>query len=560
MIIELHGNRVVAFNSYSHRILLKSLGWRWDPAAKTWWTDNPDRVKNNELLSMCPQSVKKWVGEAEVRRSESVKDSLATDADISIPCPYGLSYLPYQKAGIAYALGRSATLIGDEMGLGKTIQAIGLINADQSIQTVLIVCPASLKLNWKRELEKWLTRKMLTEVIDSKTGWMKAQIAIINYDILHKYRDEICVSAWDLLVCDESHYLKNPKTNRTKLVLGYKTPKREGYVSPIPCKRKVFLTGTAICNKPIELWPTVRAMDPHGLGLNWKKYVERYCGGHVICIGKDEFGGDKMAWDTNGASNLGELQTKLREKFMIRRQKSDVLIDLPPKRRQIIELPVNDFNRPFVKAELAEYEKRESLIEDLKAQVEALKDGDPEEYNRAATQLKEARQVMFNEMAKVRHDTAVAKVPSLIEYLVDLLDNDDDKKIVFFAHHHDVIDKVRDKFKDISTVLTGQTKKEDRQAAVDSFQSDPKCKLFIGSITAAGVGITLTASSHVVFGELDWVPGNITQAEDRCHRIGQKDSVLVQHIVLDGSLDAKMAKRLIEKQHVIEATLNGGGQ
>jgi hypothetical protein len=162
---------------------------------------------------------------------------------------------------------------------------------------------------------------------------------------------------------------------------------------------------------------------------------------------------------------------------------------------------------------------------------------------------------MFNEISRLRHDTAVAKVPAVIAHLEDAI-GEGEHKVVLFAHHHDVVNEVREHFGDRCVVLTGETPMADRQAAVDRFQADSNCSLFIGSITAAGVGITLTAASHVVFAELDWVPGNMSQAEDRCHRIGQTDSVLIQHLVLEGSLDAVMARTLVEKQDVIDLALD----
>jgi superfamily II DNA/RNA helicase len=180
---------------------------------------------------------------------------------------------------------------------------------------------------------------------------------------------------------------------------------------------------------------------------------------------------------------------------------------------------------------------------------------DPADYEAAVTALRDGARAAFTEISKLRHETAVAKIPSVIDFLHACLD-DDGGKIVLFAHHHDVVNAIAQEFGISSVVLTGETGQTDRQAAVDRFQSDPDCKLFIGSITAAGLGITLTASSHVIFAELDWVPGNITQAEDRMHRIGQTNSVLVQHLVLDGSLDAQMARTLIEKQQVIDKALN----
>jgi len=541
MKLSIKNGKLCAYDAYYERGKLKAAGWRWNPAGKNWWTDVPERAEGIASEAEI-QALRDSLCRAETSAAVAVEASRAVASDLAVPCPSGRQYLPYQRAGVSYALGRSDTLIGDEMGLGKTIQAIGVINVTQPGR-VLIVCPASLKLNWARELGAWLTIPRTVGITDGK-NWVDTQIVIINYDILNKYSDLIKNVNWDLLIVDECHYLKNPKTARTKQVLGAKTAKGSVSVEAVKATRRLFLTGTPICNRPVELWPLVHAIDPQDMGRNWRGYVQRYCNGHQTRFG----------WDVSGASNLVELQTRLRSKFMVRRLKSEVLTELPPKRRQVIELLCNGA-RPYVEAELAAWETREKLIKDLEQQVEKTQTGETA-YSEAVEKLRSARQIAFAEMAKARHDTAVAKTPSLIVYLHDLLDEDPDAKIVFFAHHHDVLTPVFESFADKAVLFTGETKMSDRQAHVDRFQSDPKCQLFVASITAAGVGITLTASSHVVFGELDWTPGNVSQAEDRTHRIGQKDNVLVQHVVLNGSLDAKMARTLIDKQEVIDQALN----
>jgi hypothetical protein len=164
--------------------------------------------------------------------------------------------------------------------------------------------------------------------------------------------------------------------------------------------------------------------------------------------------------------------------------------------------------------------------------------------------------MVFNEMSKVRKEVAVAKLPKVIEHLEGMLEKGIEK-IVVFGHHHDVCNPLFEHFGDSAVLLTGQvTSITKRQEAVDRFQTDPTVKVFIGSIGAAGVGHTLTASSNVVFAELDWVPANLTQAEDRTHRIGQKNSVLIQHLVTDGSIDARMAQMCVDKQDVADAALD----
>jgi hypothetical protein len=180
-------------------------------------------------------------------------------------------------------------------------------------------------------------------------------------------------------------------------------------------------------------------------------------------------------------------------------------------------------------------------------------------YAEAVAAMSREWMIDFTEISRVRHETAIAKAPLVAEYCKELLDSVE--KLVIFAWHADVIDLlVRELAKFHPVSLTGQTPQERRQGIVDTFQTDPTCRAFIGNMQAAGVGITLTAASTVLFAELDWVPGNITQAEDRCHRIGQTDNVTVFHVVLENSIDEKLATTLVDKQAVIDAALNGGGQ
>lgn len=444
--------------------------------------------------------------------------SRATDADVSIPCPDGLEYLPFQKAGIAYTTGKPAVLFADEMGLGKTIEAIGVFNFDESIRKVLVVCPASLRLNWSREFSKWSVRPIKIAVVNggkpSDLPTAPWDVLVVNYDVLAKHRKWVDAFAIDLLICDEAHYLKNPKANRTKAVLGQRVKGVEK-ARGIQARRKLFLTGTPIVNRPVELWPLVEALDPADLGRNFFGYAQRFCDAKQ----------NKWGWDFSGASHLEELQRKLREKFMVRRLKADVLAELPAKRRQVIEIPANG------DADLAA-----RSLEIMEAWEEL--DG-------------EAKSVAFTEMSRVRHELGVAKIPHVVAHLTDCLESG---PVVCFAHHRDVIDGIKAAFPDAVT-LTGETAMAERQAAVDAFQAG-RAQLFVGNIQAAGVGITLTRSAHVVFAELDWVPGNLSQAEDRCHRIGQSESVLVQHVVMEGSLDAVMAQKVISKQAVIEKALD----
>ena len=440
-------------------------------------------------------------------------------------------------------MARPATLVADEMGLGKTIQAIGVINSDPTICRVLVICPASLRLNWKRELEKWLVRPLKVGIA-AGTNWPEAvDIVVINYDILKKHGNRLYGETWDLLVTDEVHYLKSNKAQRTAAVLG-KWDKDPSKCKPeIKARRKVFMTGTPIVNRPAELWTLLHALDRNGLGRSWKGYMTRYAAAHET----------KYGWDVSGAANLSELQDRLRATIMVRRLKKDVLTELPPKRRQIIEIPANGAGK-IVAVEQAAWKASQVRLETLQAAADEAAMGDSEEaYREAVEALGKGSLVEFTEMAQIRHETALAKVPYVIEHLLNT-----EEPVVVFAHHHDVVDGIVAGLREAGrkvVVVTGDTPLQARQDAVDAFQAG-KADAFVGNIQAAGVGLTLTASSHVVFAELDWVPGNVSQAEDRTHRIGQTQSVLVQHLVLEGSLDVTIAKRLVEKQEVIDKALD----
>lgn len=394
------------------------------------------------------------------------------------------------------------------------------------IRSVLILCPASLRLNWYREAKRWLVRPLSVGI--ALDVFPRTNVVITNYDRLQKHRASLRARRWDLLIADECHYLKSLDAIRTREVFGCRAnpEKRRERVDPIPAQRRLYLTGTPILNRPQELWPILRS-----LGWDWATFHLRYCGARQTRFG----------WDLSGATNLGELQERLRSTIMVRRLKADVLTDLPPKRRQVIEISANGASRQ-VEAEL-------NMLRRVK--------GDDEDWAEAVLRLQQRDFAAFGELAKLRHETALAKVPAVVEHVVECAEAS--SKLILFGHHKDALRQVREGLTKAglkSVVLTGDMEQQERQRSVDSFQNDRSVQVFMGTIGAAGVGLTLTASSHVVFSELDWVPGNMCQAEDRAHRIGQRDSVLVQHLVFEGSLDAAIAQTLVRKQEIIEAALD----
>lgn len=487
------------------------------------------------------------LGASEARQeAKAIEASRATDSDVPLPAPDGMEYLGFQRAGIVFALQREGTLIGDEMGLGKTIQGIGVINASPKISRVLVICPATLKLNWFLELRKWLVRPMTVGIADSKC-FPSTDIVIINFDIVHRYPAKLSFF-WDLVIIDEAHRLKTPTSRRAVAIFGRKATKAqiaEGKTSTsgISARKRIALTGTPIPNKTVEIFPILNWLDRSAWPSAWN-FATRYADAK-----RTRFG-----WDTSGSSNLPELQSKLRASIMVRRLKSEVLTELPPKRRQVIEIPAGTLSA-LVEADNRNTVATEERIASLKLAVSlaAVSDNDAG-FASAVKALAEGQRTAFAEGAKAAHDLAVAKAPLVADFVAEQLE--DGEKIILFAHHLDVIDIFKRRFGACAVVIDGRVSLSDRQAAVQRFQKDPSCTLFIGGIIPAGVGITLTASSHVVFAEIDWVPGNMTQAEDRAHRIGQTDSVFVQLLVLEGSLDARKCRVLIQKQEVIESALD----
>lgn len=451
-------------------------------------------------------------------------------------CPDGKAYRPFQVEGIRYALALDKGMIGDEMGLGKTIQAIGAVSNDVTISRVLVVCPASLKLNWSYEFGEWLTRDMAITVIRAGAAHHEVradQIVIINYDLVKKNKPWIDEVDWDLVILDESQYLKNPKAARTRAVLGHRGGRGSNNksVPKIPTRKLLFLSGTPILNRPVDLWPFLKTCDPKGLGKSYWAYVRRYC---------QAFRG-QWGWDVRGAAHKQELNRKLvAAGIILRRLKKDVLPELPPKTRQIIEIP-SAGNLSLLNRESEQYQSYQQFTAE----------GHDSTKNMTKEEEREHKIVM-GELAAARIAVAELKIPAIKELIETALENG---PVVVFAHHHAIIEAICAGIGSYVTI-TGRTPLAQRHEAVTQFQNGD-VDLIIGNIQAMGVGLTLTRSSHIIFAEMDWTPAVMTQAEDRCHRIGQVNPLLIQHVVLEDSLDMRIVKSLVKKQDNINEILDG---
>ena len=432
------------------------------------------------------------------------------------------------------------------MGLGKTIQALGLINLRDDIERVLIICPASLKINWRREAEKWLTRPLSISIAESKSI-LRTNVVIINYDILGNHREELRREKWDLIVLDEAHYIKNPDAARSREVFGGRIKKIP--VSPIPTKRKLALTGTPIENRPAEIWSLWNYLSATAPAHH--VFMQNYYDGEQEEIYlRGQKGKKRKVWKYGEPKNLDDLQTRLRAEIMIRRKTIDVLRDLPPKRRQIIELP-NDSVREAIQLEFTAYQDYISAHQSVINAKELFSEDD---YRQRITELKAIEGDSVGNLARARKDLALRKIPFIIEHIESAIESSG--KVVLFLYHRDVIDSVNNHFGGRSVKFYGGMSPRSKQESVDRFCNDPGVSVFVASIIAAGVGLNLTVSSLEVFGEIDWVPGRIEQAEKRCHRIGQTRSVLIQHLTFEASLDCVIAKKIVEKLNHIERALD----
>lgn len=574
------------YSNYQEKDAARDAGFTFtrDPSPAHWWTQDPDAAVRCYQVAMhyegftCPAHIQA-VLQAHLEATQAhIEASRVVGLDVDLPRPAGLDYLPFQRAGIAYALQRRNVLFGDEMGLGKTIEALGLINA-LHIKSALIVVPATLKLNWLQEAQKWLVDGQRVGIATSKAVPFACDIVIVNFELLG-YRPTVdeclgckhpkvahagvgifpcrgmgegrrcgCVvwvdpeklepvlrpdldREWELVVIDECHRLKNPKTIRARLAFS------------IRAQRSAFLSGTPLPNRPKELWTLLNHLAPEVFSKQWE-FWKRYCGASK-----------SNGWTKDGASNLDELQAKMRSSVMVRRLKSEVMTELPAKRRQVLEFPAGALAR-FVGAEQDAVKRRAALELELRTRAELAKASDnPADYTEAVKALKEGMKVAFSEIAKLRHDTAVAKIPLVVQHIENVLESE--PKYVIFAHHIDVIEALVAHFGDQSVAVYGDVKEKDRIARKDRFNDDPTCRLFIGGIFVAGVGLSLKCSK-LGFAELDWVPGNVSQCEDRCHGVGrgiEGEPLLVQHLMLEGSLDANMARTIVAKQEIADRALD----
>ena len=443
---------------------------------------------------------------------------------------------PFQGEGVAFTETKNGrVLIADEMGLGKTIEALAWLQLHRDKIPVIIVTPASAKLNWARETEIWLPNPNIEILVGTTPYRTTGDILIINYDILpndyepyetdsgKKRKREIKWTGWldylidlnpQVLITDESHFFKNNSANRTLAI--------KRLAKNIP--HVLCLTGTPIENRPSEIFNAVHIIDNTIFPVHWA-FLHKYCGAK-----KNGFG-----WDFSGATHTDKLHKILTSTIMIRRLKKDVMPELPDKSYSFIPMEL-DNSKEYRTAE-------ENFIEFIKREKGAV------------AALKASKATALVTIEGLKQLAVKGALPSAITWIEDFLDTGN--KLVVFAEHKFVIAALMERFKTIAVKLDGSLSLTQKQKSVDEFQNNPEIVLFVGNIKAAGIAITLTAASSVAFLELPWTPGALAQAIDRVHRIGQKDSVNVYYLFAVNTIMEKIAHLIDTKKLVLDAVLDG---
>ena len=528
MNIELKGDNFELSFKYKPSIVdrIRQIhGRRFDGTRKVWIIPTRSRVDLERMIYQIQQFENiNWLSGNEKREEEAVYD-IPELPELVIPHNLKIQPYPYQLKGIARGLELKRFMNCDEPGLGKTLQSIATINIAGAFPC-LVICPSSLKINWMREWEKFTDKKamILTDKVrDTWTFFFQTgmhQVFIVNYESLKKYfvqrikksegwtlRDvefRNSINLFKSVIIDESHRCKSASTQQAKFCKGICTGK----------EWIIELTGTPVVNRPKDLIPQLAILNRMEDFGGYKPFVNRYCSGQ------------------REASNLKELNFNLWKYCMFRREKSLVLTDLPDKIRQVNTCEITN-RKEYVDAE-----------RDLIMYLQKYKDADDEKIEKA---LRGEVMVRINILRQI---SARGKVRDVIEFVKDFRENG--KKIILFCSLHEVVDQLKRYFPTAVSV-TGRDSQDDKQRAVDAFQNNPKTDIIICSIKAAGVGLTLTASSNVAFVEFPWTYADCCQCEDRAHRIGQKDSVTCYYFLGRRTIDEKVYRIIQEKKNIANA-------
>ena len=528
MNIELKGDNFELSFKYKTSIIdrVRQIpGRRFDGTKKVWIVPTRSRVELERVIYQIQQFENiNWVNGTE-KKEEDIAYDIPELPDLTVPHNLKIQPYPYQLKGIARGLELKRFMNCDEPGLGKTLQSIATINLADAFPC-LVICPSSLKINWLREWEKFTDKKamILTDKVrDTWTFFFQTgmhQVFIVNYESLKKYFVQRIKKAegWTLrdvefrnsinlfksVIIDESHRCKSASTQQAKFCKGICTGK----------EWVIELTGTPVVNRPKDLIPQLAILNRMEDFGGYKPFVNRNCSGQ------------------REASNLKELNFNLWQYCMFRREKSLVLTDLPDKIRQVNTCEITN-RKEYMDAE-----------RDLIMYLQKYKDADDDKIEKA---LRGEVMVRINILRQI---SARGKVRDVIEFVKDFRENG--KKIILFCSLHEVVDQLKRYFPTAVSV-TGRDSQDEKQRAVDAFQNNPKADIIICSIKAAGVGLTLTASSNVAFVEFPWTYADCCQCEDRAHRIGQKDSVTCYYFLGRRTIDEKVYRIIQEKKNIANA-------
>ena len=447
-----------------------------------------------------------WIPKVAMVKDNKVKDVVIDYEKYSHRPP-----LEHQKEAIKSLVENKKFILADDMGLGKTTSTI-IAALETGAKKILIICPASLKINWQREIENYSNRP--TSIIEGKK-WEDSDFIIINYDIIKNFHDEkkksdsvLLKTKFDLVIIDEAHYIQNKQAQRTKLI--------NDFVSNVD--RLWLLTGTPITSRPINYFNLLNLIECP-VAKNWMAYVKRYCNGFQFQAGR------RKIWNVSGASNLEELRDRTAP-LVLRRLKENVL-DLPDK----IITPV------YLRLKSKEYE---ALMGEYYDWYD--KNGESDSLT-----------LQFTKLTKVRQVIAEEKVSSTIEICENIVEQG--KKVIVFTNFTKTLEMILEHFGKKAVRLDGQMSQKERQMSVDRFQNEDDVMVFVGNIKAAGVGITLTAGEAVVMNDLSFLPSDHSQAEDRSYRYGQKNNVLVYYPIFDNTVEGIIYDILKKKKDIFETVM-----
>jgi SWI/SNF-related matrix-associated actin-dependent regulator 1 of chromatin subfamily A len=542
---------VFTYETYLITLIKQIGGFEWNPDLKLWYIQNPSPISAKQLLDLAELQNFEYDAPALFKLTSLITEgtqtllqSKATTSSFQIQ---GLKQTPYpfQVSGIEFGIQRKRVIIADQMGLGKTIQAMGIL-AHLQLLPALIVCPAIIKLNWQREILAWIEGISQENIhtIQGRTPYILplSDIYIINYDILESWVKPLISLHLRAVIYDEIHYAKTSTSRRGKAARNL--AKGIEYV--------VGLTGTPLLSRPNELINPLRIIRRLE-EIGGKEYYERrYC-----AAGLDGFG----RWNVSGASNLGELNDRLRTTgILIRRLKKDVLKDLPAKLPPTI-IPIELTNRKdYERAEkdLARW-LGERAVEDDEykasiAHLSVLSQLKAISARKASVEFLAQRNEERTKFIYLKRLSTEGKFHGIKEHVNNFLQTGE--KLVIFGWFQDTQKELSSEWPHAVHAL-GMDSADKRNEAIDRFQNDPECKLLIASLKVLGIGVTLTAAHHIAFAELGWTPADHDQAEDRLHRIGQKFPVNVYYYIGLDTIEEDIIEIIDTKRKIVSAATDG---